>query len=226
MEIDRACLRRDAYLDRVLAHESKKLREEIPSPNSPEARRFLQEQLQSLDRVPVNLSLSPSTIESVNETCKDLNLVRDCFINRVLFFLVVADLRNFERFLEVDLSDYLPDMLSDLDREALYAPLWNGGLKAIAEIVNGDPFWTLRNAIEWAREQDEDLLLEPLHACVIVPSMFPKKVPGVMALNCYLPDEYVPGTRAAEQPRPTVDEILGLIDDVSPDEAKEKGGEQ
>ena len=123
--VDRACLRRDAYLDHAFANEAMALKEEIPCRNSPEARVFLQRNLEDLDRTPVNFSLSPATIEAINRTCEELNVIRDCFINRVLF-LLIADTRTCECITGIELDKYLPEILGDNDRDYLYAPLWEG----------------------------------------------------------------------------------------------------
>jgi hypothetical protein len=206
---ERACLRRDAYLDHVLAHEAKVLKEEIPCRNSPAARAYLQSKLEDLDRSPVNFSLSPATIEAVNRACKDLNVIRDCFINRVLF-LLLADMNTCEAVTGITFHDHLPDILGDNDRDFLYAPLWGGGLRAVSEIVSSDPFWALRNVIDYFREQ-EDEFVEPLHACLITPESFLKKPPGVIALNCYLPDERISDSPASKRSVQSLLELLGEI---------------
>jgi len=150
--IERACLRRDAYLDHVFAHEAKVLKDEIPCRNSREARDYLQSRLEDLDdRVPVNFSLSPPTIEAVNRACEELNVIRDCFINHVLF-LLIAKIDMCEAVTGIELRKCLPDILGDHDRDYLYAPLWGGGLSAVSEIVSSDPFWALRNVIDHLRE--------------------------------------------------------------------------
>jgi hypothetical protein len=216
--VERACLRRDAYLDHVFAHEAKVLKDEIPCRNSPEARVYLQSRLEDLERVPVNFSLSPSTIEAVNRACEELNVIRDCFINRVLF-LLVADLNRCEVVTGIELRKHLPDILGDHDRDYVYAPLWGGSLCAVSEIVGSDPFWALRNVIDHFREQGDESLT-PLHACLIIPEMFPKKPPGVTALNCYLPDEFIPDSSASKRATEWLDEILGELTEGNPGDPK------
>ena len=203
-KIESACLRRDAYLDHVFAHEAKALKDEIPCPNSPEARAYLQRRLEELDRIPVNFSLSPATIEAVNRACKELNVIRDCFINRVLF-LLSADMKTCEAVVGIKFLKYLGDILGEHDRDFLYAPLFGGGLDAVSEIVSSDPFWAVRNAMDHAREEWHEEV-EPLHACVILPALFRNEPLRAVALNCYLPDEYVPGTCAASE----ADDLLVL----------------
>ena len=220
--IERACLRRDAYLDHVFAHEAKLLREEIPGPNSSEARVYLQSQLEELERVPVNFSLSPATIEAVNRACGELNVIRDCFINRVLFLLVapgVVGADTLELMTGIELREYLPDILDEHNEDYLYAPLWDGGLSAISEIVRADPFQALRNTIDHLRERGEESVT-PLHAWRISPGMFSKKPPGVVALNCYLPDEWIPDSAASKRALQELCEILGVAKNRNPSDLK------
>jgi hypothetical protein len=205
--IERACLGRDAYLDHVFAHEARSLKDETPGPNSKKARNYLRNQLKELGPIPVNFSLSPVTAEAVNRTCKELNVIRDCFINRVLFFLL-ADEHVCEVIIGLPFRADLPEILGDNERDFVYAPLWSGGLHAVSEIVNSDPFWGLRNIIAYYREQ-RDERASPLHACLILPEMFSKKPPGLLALNCFLPDNFIPGTAAAEASGELLDELMG-----------------
>lgn len=218
--IERSCLRRDAYLDHVFAHEAKMLKEEILCPNSRDARDYLQGQLEELDRAPINFSLSPSTIKAITEACDELNVIRDCFINRVLF-LLASDINLCELIIGVDFREELPEILGDHDRDYLYAPLWGGSLSAISEIVCSDPFWALRNIIDHRLEQGDEFV-DPLHRRVILPELFSKKPPGVIALNCHLPDEYIPGSRAAQRAHEQLDELLGELTPKNPSCSKPK----
>ena len=205
--MDRACLRRDAYLDHVFAHEAWALKKELPGPNSKESRNYLQRQLEDLDRVPVNFSLSPASVAAVNDACKELNIIRDCFINRVLF-LLAADIRTCEVVAGFDFHADLPEILGDHERDYIYAPLWGGGLYAVSEIVNSDPFRGLRNVIEHYRQQGDERA-SPLHACLILPGLFSRTPQELLALNCYLPDQYVPGTPAAKDSGELLVDLLG-----------------
>jgi hypothetical protein len=218
---ERACLRRDAYLDRVLDHEAKRLKAEVPRPNSNVARAYLKGALDDLDRAQVNFSLSPLTIAAVNRACKELNVIRDCFVNRVLF-LLTADITICEAVTAIPIREHLPDLLGNYDRDYIYTPLWGGSLQAISEIVDSDPFWALRNIIDHFRQIDD--FFEPLHACQIVPEMFPKKPPEVIALNCYMPDEGIPDSPAAKRIQKELEELLGKPAPGKSAESKERKG--
>lgn len=212
-QVEDACLRRDAYLDRVLSFEAAALLQELPSPNSPEARAYLQSQLDQLDRVPVNFSLSASTVEAINRACKERNVIRDCLMNRVIF-LLVADANTYQRVLSVEMDKMIPEILESQGREAIYAPVWDGGLRAIAEIVNGDAFYALRSVIAHCREECATWI-EPLHACRIIPEMFSKRPQGVLALNCYWADECIPGSAAKQRAIERLEELLGPVTERS-----------
>ena len=205
--LERACLKRDAFLDHVFAHEAARLPVEIPAPNSAEARRYLQRCLRNLEpKQPVTFALSHTTIESVNRACESLNIIRDCFINRVLF-LLVADLDRLEMVTDIELRSNLGDFLSENDRDFLYQDVWDGSLRSVSDIVTSDPFRAWRNVIDYEREQKRDST--PLHACVISPGLFKSQPPGAYALNCYLPDESVPGTPANERGKQSLEDLFG-----------------
>lgn len=195
---ERACLRRDAYLNHILAHEARRLKEEIPHPNSDVAHAYLKRAVEGLDRTPVNFSLDPATIDLMNNACKELNVVRDCFVHRVLF-LLTADVKKCEAAIGIPIQDLLPEVLwAHPERDYVYAPLWAGSMHAIAEIVEADPFWAIRNFIDHLRETEDPI--EPLlHARPIVPWSFSKQPPEAIALNCYIPDELVPDSPASKQ---------------------------
>lgn len=219
--IEGACLRRDAYLNHVFAHEARALKDEIPCANSDEARAHLQRKLEDLDRVPVNFSLSAETVMAVTRACGGLNVNRDCFINRVLF-LLVADVTICEAIIGIEIRRHLADVLGDHDRDYLYSPVWAGSVHAISGIVGNDPFWALRNVIGHFQSKAEEFA-RPLHACLITPDLFSQKPTGVMALNCYLPDELIPNSSASKRAFKELDELLGGCTDSRPQPQRTNG---
>jgi hypothetical protein len=77
-KMDASCLRRDAYLSRVLAVELSYLDSEVALPNSTEAKEFIAERLDGLsDRKLVSLSLRPEIVERLNDLCERKRIVRD-----------------------------------------------------------------------------------------------------------------------------------------------------
>lgn len=90
-KFDAACLKRDAYLDKALRIEAGLLREEVTTPNSDKAKTYIAENLKQLRLKQLNLLLSTETVELMNDVCKEKNIPRDAFINRVFLLLIASD---------------------------------------------------------------------------------------------------------------------------------------
>ncbi|MFI3188638.1 hypothetical protein BCS42_15870 [Crenothrix sp. D3] len=90
-KIEAACLKRDAYLDKALRIEAEFLREEMATPNSDKAKKFITEQLSELRLKPLTLVLSTETVNLINEVCKEKNVPRDAFMNRFFLLLIATD---------------------------------------------------------------------------------------------------------------------------------------
>ena len=63
------------------------------------------------------------------------------------------------------------------------------------------------NVIEYERDQKRDST--PLHSCLIIPELFKNKPSGAWALNCYLPDELIPGSPAAGRAAQSLADLFG-----------------
>lgn len=205
--IEKAALRRDTYLDRVLAHEADMLPREVPKPNSPLAHRFLQRKMRELPAKKVNLTLSLATVDLINQACKDRNIPRDCFINRVIWMLV-APSSFCKRMIGLDPSSRVGEVLSPANRDEFYIENWPTSLHAIESVVNDDSFRAIRLLIDEdnKRRSDSDISVDPLLRVCIIPTMFdPNPADGIppmealYALNCYLPNFAIPGSRAAKR---------------------------
>jgi|GEM_PF-6293007 len=90
-KLDVACLKRDAYLDKALRLEADFLRAEVTMPNSDKAKNYIADNLKQLKLKPLNLLLSTETVELMNNVCKEKNIPRDAFINRVFLLLIATD---------------------------------------------------------------------------------------------------------------------------------------
>lgn len=88
---DKACLKRDAYLDKALQIEAELLRSEITESNSDKAKSYIVKNFKKLDLKPLNLLLSEKTVLLINDVCKEKNISRDSFINRFLLLLTASD---------------------------------------------------------------------------------------------------------------------------------------
>ena len=88
-KLDAACLRRDAYLNKVLENELPWLDSEVSLANSPAAQAFVAARLDQLDRKLVSLTLRPELIEQLNDICQRKRIVRDAFFNRLFLLLAL-----------------------------------------------------------------------------------------------------------------------------------------
>jgi hypothetical protein len=189
--VDSACLKRDPYLDRVFGQEARRLKDEIPQPNSKAAHDYLRAKLDELDRVTVNFSLSAQTVEDINASCRDLNIIRDCFVNRMIILLLGVG----QQVSGIDVHEFVTENLLDNFVDAQ----WTGGLNAISGWVTTGPFAVIREAIDEnkANKRHPDT---PFHACVITQKTFPELTAvDPIAFNSYLPDEHIPGSEAQKR---------------------------
>jgi hypothetical protein len=211
-KVDKACLNRDAYLDHVLRHEADKLISEIEIPNSPEARAHLSQHLALLDRKPVSFTLSPETIAAIDTGCQAKNIPRDCFMNRVLFMLVV-DQRTFFRLTLFDPADFWPDILDNYGR-IFDDHLQDGSLELIHEMVTDDPFFAVRACIDIARQEYPDEDVPRLHTIPMPKDLLKDTVPSMLGLNCYLPDAMIEGHPAQIEAAAKMEHLLVELDDL------------
>lgn len=86
-KIEGLMLRRDSYLNSVLDSEIDCLDKEITNSNSELARDYLLSQLKVMPTKSISIALDKKLIERIDTVCKKINIARDCWINRVLFFL-------------------------------------------------------------------------------------------------------------------------------------------
>lgn len=196
-----ACLQRDAYLDLVLANEAAALEEELGTlRNSEPARTHIKHCLSKLmprqagvapSKRPgrmVSLKLTEATAAAVDKACLRVNVVRDAFINRVLFMLVAR--REFLfRELGLDVPRGNPRYLDGLlDSGSL---LLGTRLLAIRQFVADDPFIGIREALK----HEYGSQYTGLHRMVLGrPKESTAAARGLAAFNVYLEDHLVPST--------------------------------
>ena len=213
-KVDKACLNRDAYLDHVLRHEANKLIPEIEIPNSPEARAHLSQHLALLERKPVSFTLSPETIAAIDTNCQAKNIPRDCFINRVLFMLVVDQRTFFIRLAQFAPAEVWSNVLDSYGR-IFDNHLLDGSLNLIHEMVTDDPFFAVRACIDIAR-QDDDGFLPHLHSIPMHKDLLKDQVPSMLGLNCYLPDNMIEGRPAQIEAAKKMEDLLILLGELPP----------
>ncbi len=161
-------LRRDIYLNTVFRYEANKLAEELSGKcNSSMSREYLLFQLRALPTTPVSIMLDKDVIAAIDTSCSKINVPRDCFVNRVFFFLA-AEAKHLEA-VRISIESLIRHAMSDLRVNALDN----------ASMFLGDPFYELRH---FMKENDSSLYEWEFFG----------KVEG---LNCYLEDACVPESK-------------------------------
>ncbi len=152
-KLDAACLKRDAYLDIALRSEVNFLLENTTS-NSDKAKNYITDNLKQLKLKPLNLLLSTETIDLINSICKDKNVPRDAFINRVFLLMVAYDTILTELFYGIaDGNDYYEYWEGGYGREKfeeLVGRYWwlPNTLDIVEGLVRIPPLWKLRSIFE------------------------------------------------------------------------------
>ena len=224
-KMDAACLRRDAYLAKLLAHELPRLDAEVSLPNSPAAHDFTFERLDALDRKLVSIALDPDLAGQLNAICDRKNIVRDAFFNR-LFLMLTARPKAVDALFFPDEPKWRTQVWQAEQHdgpffERVFYPL---------EVVE-DPFWAIRAGLALygadAGAQDYDVpelgtrvrvacgvtgRPEPLPALHTV--FFDTKFedgPDLLGLNCWVADWSIPGHEAQIQHAKALDELLETL---------------
>lgn len=193
-----ACLKRDEFLNRVLAHEAKMLALEVATPNSDRARAYIANELGKMQRRQVNLRLHAETVRVIQESCNALNAPRDAFFNRV-FLLLVAKRPSFEKLLPGIEWRWATERLLD-DYWNYFEPNLHSAMTGIQDIVQSDPFRFYRACIDLTnreidRKHEADEMHVPTLHNAFIPSDFftgPGAPGSTLGFNCYVPDWRLP----------------------------------
>lgn len=155
-------MKRDSFLDHLIARELPYLESDLNGKRlSVSARRFIARSLKRLGTSQINVQLSSATAERLDEVARPINLVRDSFINRLLYFSVASD----------SLLKYFQTKPDSIVIYECNLPV--GYLRAIHEIQI-DPLANLRRLVK--AKHGLGLYLAPLPV-------------ELAAFECYLDDE-------------------------------------
>lgn len=223
-KMNAACLRRDAYLNKVLEIELPYLDREVSLANSAAAQSFLTQRLDQLDRKLVSLALRPDLIERLNDICTRKRIPRDAFFNR-LFLLLVASTKVLDRLLFPDDDSWRMEVWSE---HRVNGPFFQNIFYPLDPDIN--PFWTIRTGIEISNTQlelhdytkpdtDEVIRVQrdltgniapenSIHTSLLTNKQI--KNADLYGLNCYIPDHHIPGHPAELKYRKKLDEMLVL----------------
>lgn len=222
-KIDTACLRRDAYLVKVLETELDWLDHEVSIPNSQASYDYVFDRLDQLDRKLVSLALPTALTQRLNEICARKRIVRDAFFNRI-FLLLAAAPNVVDTLLFGDVGKiWRTEVWSELKHEG---PFFQNGFYPLEPLI--DPFWAVRTGMEMFATDaglkdyveptsgktisvQTSLTGEPMPADSLYTTIFEQKALGqdLFGLSCYMPDWRIPGNGAEQQRRAKLDEILG-----------------
>jgi hypothetical protein len=218
-KFDAACLKRDAYLDKALKIESTYLRKEVTTSNSDKAKSYIADNLKQLRLKPLNLLLSAETVELMNEVCKEKNIPRDAFINRVFLLLIASDsviavLFNDEKMKVGDDTNYLDYVNEFVCEEARFYNRSNV-LDTIEEFVEISPFWRLRAVFD-------DDIWDGLYCYVFKKTALNKlpndydliKTDNILGFNTFMTDDEVFEQEDLDKPisvkRAELDKLLAI----------------
>jgi hypothetical protein len=212
-KLESACLRRDAYLNRVLGIELDRLDNEVALANSESAQQFIADRLDALPRKLVTLTLKPELVDRLDDICRRKRIPRDAFFNR-LFLLLAAKPKGIDTlfFRHFD-GNWRSEVWSERRNDG---PFFQNVFDPLDPDI--DPFWAIREGIDLVSEDVELVdytdpetgkivkIREPFSSSQVeLPSGIYTRVwtdseskdADLYGLNCHLPDWRVPGT--AEQ---------------------------
>lgn len=173
--ISNALLRRDAFLDLMIAQEIPHLREDLEGKQlSSEANRHISHSLKRLGLRQVSIAVRHETAETLRAVVEEHNLVRDAFLNRLIALLRASD----PLLKALGLPNRIRGGRGDGTEDMPTSPL-----RSIEETL-GDPFYYLRAACQ------------ERYGCGLHLVEFPEKY---MGFYCYLGDDHVPSTPAYKE---------------------------
>lgn len=223
-KLDAACLRRDAYLAKVLAREVEALDEEVSIQNSEDARELVVQRLEQLTRKAVTLTLPQEVISRANAVCQRKRIVRDAFFNR-LFFLLASPPQAIDALFFGSDSEWRTDVWSEYKSEG---PFFQNIFYPLEPDI--DPLWAIRAGLELRLEgtESEERVdptsgravrvqrsisgeVQPLES--VYTTLFERKVGNtdLLGLNCYVPDWKIPGHPAEAVFRESLNDIVAEL---------------
>ncbi|CAH1204067.1 conserved hypothetical protein [Candidatus Nitrotoga sp. BS] len=179
-KMEQGCLRRDAYINKILAIELEMMDQEIMQLNSEEAREFIAASLNGIPRQVVTFSLRVDVIDRLDEICNRKNMVRDAILNRIFLILILKP-EHIERLLGLDAG--------------WQGRIWNkhaGDFGFFPNIYfplepDIDPFRVIREGIRLRNEDTDDT--SNIYSTIWAEGIF--KNVDLTGMNCYLPNHYV-----------------------------------
>lgn len=173
--ISDALIRRDAFLDLMIAQEIPHLREDLEGKQlSSAANRHISHSLKRLGLKQVSIAVRHETAETLRAVVEEHNLVRDAFLNRLIALLRASD----PLLKALGLPNRVRGGRRDGTEDMPTSPL-----RSIEETLS-DPLHYLRAACQ------------ERYGCGLHLLEFPREY---MGFSCYLGDDQVPSTQAYKE---------------------------
>lgn len=188
--VEATCLRRDAYLSKVIGFEVCRLDEDVTEPNSKQASLFISAQLDCLDRKSISFTLDATVVDRLNEICAGKGVVRDAFFNRLIFWLAASP-KVIDTILGADWDSEVWKR-HEYDIGIYKAALYPLDESSIASFI--DPLWAVHEHYKLQRDSGAT---EGFYTSLLTHGMFENT--NLWGLNTYLSDAFVPGTPLARE---------------------------
>ncbi len=226
VKLEAACLRRDAYLSKVLANEIKCLDDEVVIPNSQAGYDYLTANLDLLDRKLVSFALPSELSSRIAQVCDSKRIPRDAWFNRVLL-LLVAGPKTIDKLLfwhydgdwRIDVWARFRDD-TETFREAFER--MEVHVSPFAWIREGLGIYTEKVQLKDYLEPSSGATVKVTHTLTGQPelpvglytTLFEKREQqeiNLVGLNTYMPDWKIPGHSAAVAEGSALDKLFGEI---------------
>ena len=232
-KIRNACLRRDTYLEKLLATELPYLDSAVCIPNSQASYDHVAKLQTLLPRRGTSLTLRQETADTLDAICATKKIVRDAFFNRI-FLLLCADPKYIDKlwFAFVDDENWRSLVWSEFKHEG---PFFERGFYPLEPAI--DPFWAIRAGLQVFNEDSTRVesyfepitrrtvnvqrgLLDTVEPLTSVYTVYFHQTTkqgkkgaeaSLGAFNCYVPDCLIPGSAAQREHQAALDDILASV---------------
>lgn len=222
-KMDAACLRRDAYLNRLLELELSRLDSEVSIPNSVEAQTLVASRLDHLERKTVSLAIRSDLLDRLQDICGRKRIVRDAFFNRV-FLLLAASSKLIDHLMFPGESNWRSLIWEEYKHDG---PFFENTFYPLEQRI--DPFWAIRlginlyddgqvsvlylepesgEEIRVVMEGDEARPVDSLYTTLWNEQTLPKF--DLFGMNLYVPNSRVPGHPDEQARRQLLDQLLDI----------------
>lgn len=231
-KLEAACLRRDAFLTKLLQVELDHLDEEVSIPNTQASYDFVFSRLDAFDRKLVSLALPSELTSKLNDICQRKRIVRDAFFNRLFLLLAVSPAEMDSLLFDGYETDWRLEVWEEYRHEQ---PVFDRVFYPLQPLI--DPFWAVRCAMT-SRDTIEDyvepisgqtiqikrdLVGSPIPLKSVYTTLFPK-ISGpydLRGFSCYLPDWEISGAEAEKAHKAAIQAITDqLLRKFSPENLK------